>query len=224
MRALLLAGLVLALVGVVACGNRPTTLRARMTYEFETPAGPRSGSTILELQRSPATPYLPGGERGTYKRIGDAAVVELPAFSVFMDRNFEWTLATALREGRATPVVDMSGVRPGVDKDAPEFFRRVTKAGLRAVLPVASLESHEKDDIRLYQFANPADPGSLQSQSLPEFEAAHPDLRLVRIAVAITDEPIPRGLDAKLPWLRSYQTSVARTIREGSLSALRENY
>ncbi len=73
MRIVLLILLVLVVFELKRQGS-PATVRLRQTIEFETPGGPVTGSSVVELRSIPAVPYLPGGEFGHHKTEGDVSL------------------------------------------------------------------------------------------------------------------------------------------------------
>src|SRR5207253_11489286 len=64
---------------LLACGGESVTYRYRMTVYVDTPAGPRSGSSVIEVVYSP--PVLMGHSQSDVR--GEAVAVDLPGGTLF---------------------------------------------------------------------------------------------------------------------------------------------
>lgn len=181
--------------------NTPATLRVGLTYEFETPAGPRSGTTVLEARRSPPIPYLPGGERGHFSQFGDAAAISLPGQTVFVAGSARYLFERAMDVGQVSPAIGFPAEKIGIDREIPAFFRALTRARATAVLDFDTLPDNVLQPT-IVTVGGASDPCSVRPLAAPEFASANPGTRLARVRLAVTEEPVGRGLDALFPWLR----------------------
>ncbi len=106
--------------------SRPTAVRLRETYEFSTPLGLRTASTVLEVRQFQSIPYLPGGEVGKMDVVGDAATVRLGGRDLFMTCGVRWLLDMGTRYGTIEPHFDTADIRPSVSTSS-DFLRRLAR-------------------------------------------------------------------------------------------------
>lgn len=160
----------------------PETVRLRQRWEFETPNGAHTISDIVELQQMGAIPYLPGGEIGQFKTIGNVPVsFELDGTRYFISSEPRGLIGGAIIVGRSTPPISMKGLRGTATTD---FIRRLRRSRARIDVPLE----------RFAEFmwvGDKKDPwGGITGSRvrLPAFEAAHPGFRLMRVTYTVTNE------------------------------------
>jgi hypothetical protein len=185
----------------------PTSaLRQRITVEVETPAGLRSGSAVVEtvirygkswgdasgvsikLEGEAVAVDLPGGRtlfallRSADPRQGDAAAYQ------------SGLMARALRDGAvASEAVSLKGLDP---KDAR---RAVRDSEVRLDLP----EAHYP---MLVTFRDINDPKSVARVDPADLTVSFgPGVRLRRITVQTTDEPVTVGIGERFSWWEQFE-------------------
>jgi hypothetical protein len=178
----------------------------------ETPEGERSGSSVTQV-----TTYFPGGLTKAQgyaildKLVGDAAVVDLGARGLlFATFESQW----ALRNGGGS-----SGYNAALDPFPQEKFRgsypndastgekyaayidEVNRLKPKGALPF-------KDLPVLVRFRDAGDPTSVELVDPLDLAASFgPGVMLKSAFVEITDDPVTKGIQAKLPWLASSEVS-----------------
>jgi len=207
LRLMLFRSALLVLVAGVLCLEglrltRPTTVRLRETYEFSTPFGPRTASTVVEVRQFQSIPYLPGGEIGKMDVLGDAATVRLGGRDVYMMRGHRWLLEMGARYGTIEPRFDTADIRPSVSNSA-DFLRRLGRHRSTIRLDLKKLDPRLFQVIEFFQATDPRDPATFSKTNLKRFETEYPGISLRRVTFVTTDEPISRHLDDLLPWLDS---------------------
>jgi hypothetical protein len=209
----LAVGTVLVLGWLVFDGSttRPRTLRSRLTLVVETPEGERSGSSVTE-----ETISFPGGltkAQGYAIRstlVGEVVVVDLGSrellFATFETQQrlaqggmdaYNAALALFPQEAfRGNYREDMSYV----DKYAA-YLDEVNRRKPKGELPLKNLPV-------LVRFRDPNDPTSVELVDRLNLAASFgPGVTLKRAFIEITDDPITKGIEARLPWLASSNVS-----------------
>ena len=160
----------------------PETVRVRQTWQFETPVGPHTISDIVELQQMGAIPYLPGGEIGQSRVIGNVPVsFEVDGTRYYISSDPKWLIDNAIRADRSTPPISTKGLR-GVATTG--FIRRLRRSNARIEVPLDRVGKFMwvGDEKRPW--------GGIAGSRvrLPAFETAHPGFRLVRVTYTVTDD------------------------------------
>jgi hypothetical protein len=159
----------------------PETVRLRQSWEFETPDGAHTISDIVELQQMGAIPYLPGGEIGQSKIIGNVPVsFELDGTRYFISSHPPALISNAITAD-PTPPFSMKGLRGTATTG---FIRRLRRSNARIEVPLERVAKHMWVGDRKDQWGGIA--GS--RVRLPAFEAAHPGFRLKRVTYTVTNE------------------------------------
>ena len=174
--------------------------RYRLTLEIETPQGVRSGSGVFQVT-TVLHPLWAIGPQTDARLSGEAVAVELP--------NGERLFAVLLGGRDASDLLTLPKKIFGPLVGRPEF---VAKGGrtyydlekqhrfLRSAKPSAELTGSDRP--YLVRFRDIGDPLSV--------EAVDPDglarvygtgYRLRRVTLAVTEDPVSRGIDKHLPWL-----------------------
>jgi len=180
---------------LTSCG-RYEEFRYRMTVEVETPQGLRAGSGVIEVKLSdPGWGGMP--TEGTSARVrGEAVTVDLPGGRVL------FALLRSPFNYDAAAVYPYDALKPSRYRgeyalvERTKEMKRIRGAG---VLP-------EKSYPRLVTFDDLADPASVRLVDSENLAATFGEgVRLRRITVQITHDPVTAGIEQKLPWLRSHR-------------------
>lgn len=210
----LLAGattLVLTGCGLLFPSDR---LRQKITVEVETPAGLRSGSSVVETEVRKGKSW--GDASGTtFKLEGEAVAVDLPGGR---------TLFALLRGGGDTQGdaaayqtrLLYEALNAGAAASVPVEVEGMNVMQARAAAKSAevSLILPEKLYPMLVTFADNSDPKSVERVA-PALLAATfgPGVRLRRITVEVTDDDVTTGIEKRMGWLQSHQGSLDYTGR-----------
>ncbi|HEY5128905.1 MAG TPA: hypothetical protein VIJ35_16745 [Bradyrhizobium sp.] len=192
--------------------NRPGH-KYRLTVEVETPEGVKSASAILSVH--PDRGYSRHGRTSTR---GDAVLVDLGggknliALLAHLDKSldFDDINYVALRAYKA------AGRNPSFN-DMSRMTGTVPVTG--ALIPV------------LVSFTDPSDPASARNAPADDLEAAlGKGFRLHGVSAEVVPngvwpldfggplgEPVTRGIEAKLPWLKGADDPAARALRAAGL-------
>ena len=189
-------------------------LRQRITVEVETPAGLRSGSSVVETEVQEGKSW--GDASGTsFTLKGEAVAVDLPGGRTLLallrgasdTQDDPTTYQTrlfyeALNAGAAASVaVPIDGL------DVMQARAAAKRANVSLTLP-------EKLYPMLVVFADIADPKSVQRVDPANLAAEFgPGVRLKRIIVEVTDDDVTTGGLKKLSWLSTHQGSLDYTGR-----------
>ena len=175
------------------------TLRFKMTAEFETPQGPRTGSGVVEatygIQFNPVGGDVPLILR-TFTVRGDAIAVEIPnASPVYV------TLRPVSHQNLGVELIRALG--ENWTKSGREWIAEVqSRTGVGRITPEAAP--------LLVTFRDPQFETSGRG-SLPTDEIS-PGVRLRGIRVEVTNEPISRNIHRHLPWLTTERYRVVPNI------------
>lgn len=182
---------------VAGCGSRGDSYRQRITVEVETPEGLKTGSSVSEIKWSYRDGFgEQGGSRASAR--GEAVAVDLPGGQtlfalVTSETDPDW-LATA-------------AARAVGDQVPPE---RQGKGGYFE-------DHHLKGDLkpedypRLVRFGDMNDPATVQEVDPINLRTQlGAGVRLSRITLAITDDPVTDQLRKHLPWSSSQAGSLVK--------------
>lgn len=199
MRPIVLVGIVLALVlvGVVVWKHRTEKFRFRMTVEIDTPAGVRSGTSVMENRVRHFIPIMMDGAGISFETRGEAVAVDLPdGRTLFVlvrpDFNYLDRTRVAANAGSALPVF----ARQYDFHSERAFARDMRRTGAVVTIPPDGRWT------RMVWFRDPADPGSFEQVDPAALAASFgPGVSLRRITVQASDEEIGRDILKRLPWL-----------------------
>lgn len=214
------------------------SLRYRLIVEVETPQGPAVGSSVIEITGNRIPNWLPngGGTRGTFR--GEAVATDLPHGR---------TLFALLRsESGATVPHDYPGMafksrleryyaeREAVGEET-DFVDAINEmrgwSGAKAPLPKSDrvLGNGGRDVPAwplLVTFGDLADPTSVARVDPDDLAATFGDgVKLKRITVELTDDPVTTGIEKRLEWLPNLRGTLKpnppRTMPDSSDPELR---
>ena len=192
---------------LAACDRGSVTYRYRMTVYVDTPAGPRSGSSVIEVVSSPP---LPMGSSQEEVR-GEAVAVDLPGGTLFaLLRSPTDRSAAAYYPGRAYADALPYGSDSKTDLD---ILRRQTEP---APLPRDQLPM-------LVRFRDPADARTIEVLGPSDLAASFgAGVRLNRVDIQMTDDPVTSTIEGRLPsfragsgyaeWIRSLDVNDPRRL------------
>ena len=207
----------IGLAALAACTPPETAQRWRVTVEVETEAGLRTGTGVVETRVRPRNESLYTLDSEQHRVIGQAIAVETPRglvlalleragdFGFFRpaDRGYGWVPGpdgairrVPIRSGAADPA-GRALWRANLARRERWFAER--DRALAEQRPLALLEEGWPPFILLEDPADPAGARFLQGST--DAEAAAPGLKVRRIVVQATDEPVTAGLHRRLPWL-----------------------
>jgi hypothetical protein len=205
--------LAIAVLGWLILGDtaRPRTLRSRLTVVVETPEGDRTGSSVTQITIS-----FPGGlaRADGYSiwttLIGEAVVVDLGSRG-FLFVTFE------SKSGLARGGMDMYNAAftsfPR-EKFRGEHWKDMSSTDEYAAYLDELIRLRPKGDLPansmpvLVRFRDPTNSSSVELVDPLDLAASlGPGVKFKSASVEITDDPITKGIDAKLPWLASSKVS-----------------
>jgi hypothetical protein len=196
-----------------ACSGPPTMpdYRYRLTVEVETPQGVRTGSSVIEVTNRLAFNMNGGGYSRIYRARGEAVAVDLPGgrtlFALLRGENganVDW--AARIVYDLTTPVPPIS------DKFGSDRVLQLQNAvANRNAVVVPRLMPFWPDDAAppayplLVTFGDLRDPKSVE-RVMPNDLANNfgESVKLRRITVQITDDPVTTGIGRRLGWLGQY--------------------
>lgn len=161
--------------------------RYRLTLEVDTPNGVKTGASVIEVRRKKA---INGAIEGKVQ--GEAAVVDLG------DRGLLFALLRGERGGPDWPFSFIH--RPLAALLGTEDMVSETALDKLVRLQGTSLELTPPDYPTLVRFRDPRDPRSVEAVDPANLAASFgPGVRLKRIVVQVTDDPVTTGIDKVLP-------------------------
>jgi hypothetical protein len=179
---------------LVACGGESETYRYRMTVYVDTPAGQRSGSSVIEVVSS--TPAPMGSFRDDVR--GEAVAVDLPGGIVFALLRSPTNISAA---GHYAFQAYAAALPRGSDWPTRiDTLKRQT----------APARMSDNDLPMFVRFRDPADARTIEVLS-PSNDFG-PGLRLNHIDIQITDDPVTETIESRLPSFRP-GTGFAEWIR-----------
>lgn len=178
---------------VSACDNGSATYRYRLTVDVETPEGLRTGSSVIEIRTDPRAPLQAGGIVSRVR--GEAVAVDLgPRGRLFALLSSRTDPENATRLAQAALQPDLFG--KGGNAEAWIERRRA----LREVRGRADVSiSYYPMLVRFRDVRNSLTVEEVQPNNLSR--AFGTGVRLARISVEITDEPVSSQLNNVLPWI-----------------------
>lgn len=174
----------------------------RLTVELSTPRGPRSGSSVIEV-RAGQTALA-----DNYRALsGEAVAIDLPD-----GRTLFALLTSADRVEYAQVHVLMTLAnrpQPGPRKTptgSPAMFEEWRRTG-------AAVEMTDRPTF--VTFRDPRDPATIE---VVDPDALGAGYALRRITATVTEEPVTRGIESRLPWLADHDGLIQ--LRAGAAGRL----
>lgn len=204
--ALVATGLFLAALALTGCGGGGPDLapdyRYRLTVEVDTPAGLRTGSSVIEVEQRLGRAGSSPAHSQVYRRVrGEAVAVDLPdgktLFALLRsENNVDWASQVFVylapqREGepfeeQLDNVLEVTG-----EQTLPRMWPPVGHLGERSAYPM------------LVTFGDIDDPTSVARVDPDDLAASFGEgVRLRRIAVELTDDPVTTAIEERMGWLQ----------------------
>lgn len=197
-------------ISVGACEPSIPTYRYRLTVEVDTPAGLRSGSSVIEVHTSDQGKGFPGPEAGGIRHgfRGEAVVVDLGKNTLFVplvssSRDSGWaSIVMFLVTPASLPPAGSDPFRRRFD----EMLKYRGKIDLLQSDPLEMNKSLRSIYPLMVYFKNINDPSSVEEFDRNNFsEVFGNGYRLKKITVQITDEPVTFGkVRNHLRWIDTF--------------------
>jgi hypothetical protein len=186
--------------------------RYRLTVEVQTPQGVRTGSSVIEVTNRLAFNMNGGGYSWIYRARGEAVAVDLPGgrtlFALLRGENganVDW--AARIVYDLTTPVPPIS------DKFGSDRVQRLQNAvANRNLVSIPRLMPFWSDDKAttayplLVTFRDIRDPTSVERANPDDLEKSFgAGVKLKRITVQITDDPITKTIEKRFQWWADYR-------------------
>ena len=202
MQAVWLALGALALASCALAEDKAPDYRYRLTVEVETPEGLKTGSSVIAVEQSIGRTAMDGFVGGSvFLRIrGEAVAVDLPDGR---------TLYALLRSGGdvewAARVIPFLSPDAEDDNSLDDFLLLEGKKELPRTFPAVAWIPERSAYPMMVTFGDEADPVSVAEVYPDDLAASFGDeVRLKRIIVELTDDPVTTGIKERLEWLSDY--------------------
>jgi hypothetical protein len=202
---------------LTACdGQSLPSYRYRLTVEVETPQGLKTGSSVIEVNTHYNGKGFPGPEAGgTAKSArGEAVAVDIaPGQTLFAlltsgGGDNGWPFSVMRHMVAPISFEDSASVGHSAPKNEAMLLARIM--ALKGVNPIPRTLKRPGDEIvdnypQLVHFRDVRDPKSVAAVDPAHLDAAFgPGVRLKRITVQVTGDPVTRGIEGRLGWLGAY--------------------
>ena len=188
----------MASVLLSSCGYRNEEFRYRMTVEVETPQGLRTGSSVIEVEvTDPGDgPWvLPEASGGTSDLRGEAVTVDLP------DGKTMFALLRSLNDADAAVEFAYLALHPAHYRGEYGLIERTKELKRLRGIGVLPRSAYPM----LVAFGDPNDPSTVMPVDPDDLEAKFgKGVRLRRITVQMTEDPVTMTLPDKIPWFELY--------------------
>jgi hypothetical protein len=185
-----------ASLAIAGCGWMfAKSYRFRLSVEVDTPQGLRTGSSVYEASTWKTDAILPDeAKRASYLH-GEAVAVDLGGGQ---------TLFALLRTGAihgGMIGLSMTALDPAFNNDLVESAARIAAGkGIRTSAVVAP-----KDYPVLVRFGDVKNPKSVEAVDAADLAKSFGQgVKLRRITVTLTNDPVTKGIDKRLGWLSKF--------------------
>ena len=176
----------------------------KLTLEAATPDGPKTGSTVISLDFGSQFNVNGGGRRGSVSAIGEALYLDLG-----QGKNLFVTLVSR-ESGREGRQIGLDGARDLISLPLGVFdlnWEPGEERELADQVSAAKSEGHRDAPFLVLPttvaFGNVADPKSIVLVDPRNLAATFgPGYELRSATIQITDEPVTRGIEKILPWMK----------------------
>lgn len=219
------AWLALAALMVPGCAFADDTApdyRYRLTVEVETPEGLKAGSSVIEVQQTLVRAGSSPAHQALERRVrGEAVAVDLPGGKTMFallrsDNDIDWAsrvfvlLAPKRKQTFEDSLDDVLEVKG--EQALPRMWPAVSTIPERSAYPM------------LVTFNDLAKPESVTAVDPDDLAATFGDgVKLKRITVELTDDPVTTGIEERLGWLPSYFDKMLDGQRLNNSEALSNN-
>lgn len=220
--ALLAGGIcALPLAGCDALGQGLPTYRYRLTVEVETPEGLKTGSSVIEVRTSVAGRYsIPMPGVVSHRVRGEAVTVDLGSrgnlFALLRTENdLDWPGNIMFKMSFWRSYAHVQGGKHDSNRTFEAQFAAMLEQRKLAVLPSEFPSPPFPKGMMarplLVGFKDIADRRSVVRLDPDDLASTFGDgVRLRRITVQITDDPVTTGIAKKLPWLPTIDGSLIK--------------
>ena len=173
--------------------------RYKMTVRVETPEGIKSGAAVREVRVRTGIDFPDRGSGTAIGARGEAVVVDMGKRGVMFglmrsSRSVDYAYSIFFKK------FSLPGKRNGAESATPEGVRYYN--GLKS--GKAGLSSEEYPEF--VRFRDMKDPKSVELVDPNDLESSFGEgVKLLDVEIAITDEPVTRGIEAWLGWLPSHR-------------------
>jgi hypothetical protein len=184
--------------------------RYRMTIDVDTPAGVKSGASVLEVKtiQYPSWVTLGANNHSTTVR-GEAVFVDLGngrnlVALLALDRHAADGRASLFAPRSFFAIVEGNPFNVKWTRELSSMAGRRVYAGNKRPTLVTFADPKNPATVREVAFDNPQD-------------VLGPDIRSVSAWIDLTKDPVTESLEAKLPWISRFEAAEAawRVIRQG---------
>lgn len=209
---LLLAGVVLALPGCGTAGEDLPDYRYRMTVEVETPEGLKTGSSVIEVQTMVAgRNSIPTPGAVGHRLRGEAVTVDLGGRGMLFallrsDDDSDWASNVMYRLAPKVPRVHDDDGKFNSSRDFKNRFMAMLERRAPIELPTTFPDvGHLKNNPArpmLVRFQNISNPTSVEKVQPDDLAVSFGQgVKLNRITLQFTNDPVTTGIEKKLLWL-----------------------
>jgi hypothetical protein len=197
-------GRLLALGGffaIGACGLNPSSYRARITVEVDTPQGVQAGSSIVEIQAGKTLALLPDEGKAQVELHGQAVAVDLPGGATL------FALLGETKSGHDLEEALTSALVPSYRGGADDFLKAVRELSASDAVGRSAVLNPESYPM-LVRFRDVAEPTSVEIVEPAQVGILASATGSIReISVEVTNLPVTRGIEKRLPWLGTSVTN-----------------
>ena len=196
-----LASLLLGTAALLSgCGMFGKTYRYKLTVEVDTPQGLKTGYAVREVTYHEGI-KLPDSSGVSVKQRGEAVAVDLPGgqtlFALLSTDAYKTLQKGFGDDGDATMAAAVASKRI----DTLEFK-------IDPALVSSGVTPYDKGYPRLVHFKDIRNPMSVEAVDPDNLAAAFgPGVKLRRITIQMTDEPVTFGIKRRLGWFAEYTKS-----------------
>jgi hypothetical protein len=207
MRILQAAWLALGALVLASCAfaeDKAPDYRYRLTVEVDTPEGVKTGSSVIEVRQTLVRAGGSPANHAVERRVrGEAVAVDLPGGKTLFallrsENNVDW--ASYVFVYLAPQRTDA----PFADQ-LDDVLEVTGKQVLPRMWPPVSFLKERSAYPMLVTFDDLADPASVAEVDPDDLAATFGEsVRLKRITVELTDDPVTTGIEERLGWLPNY--------------------
>ena len=212
MLSLLAVGSAIGLIGCSVLGENLPTYRFRLTVEVETPEGLKSGSSVIEVRSGVGGKAADPMAVYTTQARGEAVTIDLGKRGLMFallrsGDNVDWAGQAMMRGIVPTSDAEQQQAMkdPWRDEIKARYARLLTMRGIYDLPRQVDILGPRDNYPMFVRFGDIADPRTVE-QVDPDYLAKSfgPGVKLKRITVQLTDEPVTSGIEKRLGWLPDY--------------------
>lgn len=175
----------LLMLTLAGCNKLSHTYRFKLTVNVQTAHGVRSGSSVYQVTAGNIPSLLPNERKRDWSVKGQAVAIDLP------DHRTLFALLRTDNPNRDDLArMSMATLDSSFHNDVVESAGRLASGSGVA----ERAEVKRADYPLLITFGDPAVPGS----------ARQPAEKIAKITAELTHEPVSRGIERRLPWLKTH--------------------